>query len=175
MDIHSHTLPGQAGKSTMKNEHLQHIILKRMDEQEGNTSCLGGSSQDGRYCDRCCPQQSLLWLVTWVVPSNSQHQDCYIFCRGSQPKPSFATITGMGDSPTYNHLLTGMILQAWFWVLDFCQFSTPTHKSTDMKLGFWDSVRKWVCEILGAPCSSLFEAIYGKGLPRNVHSTFSWE
>ena len=142
MNIHSHTLPGRAGKSTMKNEKLQHIILKRMDEQEGNTSCLGGSSQDGRYCDRCCPQQSLLWLVTWVVPSNSQHQDCYIFCRGAWTKPSFATITVMGDSPTNNHLLTGMILQAWLWVLDFCQFSTPTPRSTDMQLGFWHSVRK---------------------------------
>ena len=74
----------------------------------------------------------------------------------------------MGDNPTYNHLLTGMILQAWLWVLVFCQFSTPTHRSTDMQFGFWHSVRKWVSEILGA-CSSPFEAIYGKGLPRNVH------
>ena len=37
----------------------------------------------------------------WVVPppSNSQHQDCYIFSRGSQPKPSFATgILGGGTT-----------------------------------------------------------------------------
>ena len=34
--------------------------------------------------------------VTWVVPppSNSHHQDYYIFSRESQPKPSFATVTG---------------------------------------------------------------------------------
>ena len=33
-------------------------------------------------------------IITWVVPppSNSHHQDYYIFSRGSQPKPSFATI-----------------------------------------------------------------------------------
>ena len=32
-------------------------------------------------------------------PSNSHHQDYYIFSRGSQPKPSFATVTGRGDNP----------------------------------------------------------------------------
>ncbi len=33
----------------------------------------------------------------------SHHQDYYIFSRGSQPKPSFATVTGRGDNPTYHH------------------------------------------------------------------------
>ena len=34
-----------------------------------------------------------LMAIFWVVPppSNSHHQDYYIFSRGSQPKPSFAT------------------------------------------------------------------------------------
>ncbi len=31
----------------------------------------------------------------------SHHQDCYVFSRGSRPKPSFATVTGRGDNPTY--------------------------------------------------------------------------
>ncbi len=35
---------------------------------------------------------------------SSHHQDYYIFSRGSQPKPSFATVTGRGDNPTYNSL-----------------------------------------------------------------------
>ena len=41
--------------------------------------------------------------IFWVVPppSNSHHQDNYIFSRGSQPKPSFATVTGRGDNPRY--------------------------------------------------------------------------
>ncbi len=39
--------------------------------------------------------------ICWVVPppSNSHHQDYYIFSRGSQPKPSFATgILGGGTT-----------------------------------------------------------------------------
>ena len=42
------------------------------------------------------------WCIDWVVPppSNSQHQDCYIFSRGSQPKPSFATGILGGVVPT---------------------------------------------------------------------------
>ena len=31
----------------------------------------------------------------------SHHQDCYVFSRESQPKPSFATVTGRGDNPNY--------------------------------------------------------------------------
>ena len=48
--------------------------------------------------------------ISWVVPppSNSHHQDCYVFSRGSQPKPSFATgILGGGSSnPSYVTLRT---------------------------------------------------------------------
>ena len=35
---------------------------------------------------------------------SSHHQDYYIFSRGSQPKPSFATVAGRGDNPTYTSL-----------------------------------------------------------------------
>ena len=45
--------------------------------------------------------------MTWVVPlpSNSHHQGCYVFSRGSHPKPSFATATtGRGDNPNYDQL-----------------------------------------------------------------------
>ncbi len=47
------------------------------------------------------PLEHLLHIA-WVVPlpSNSHHQDCYVFSRGSY-KPSFATATGRGDNPTY--------------------------------------------------------------------------
>ena len=118
---------------------------KIMDEQEGNTSCLGGSSQDGRF------------RVILVVPN----RPFYGLYLGLSPFPVIVTTIivtffvgepelnlhlplslGWGDNPTYNHLLAGRILQAWLWVLDFCQFSTPTHKSTHMQLGFWHSVRK---------------------------------
>ena len=39
--------------------------------------------------------------IYWVWPphSNSDHQDYYIFSRGSQPKPSFPTVTGRGPYP----------------------------------------------------------------------------
>ena len=38
--------------------------------------------------------------IPWVVPlpSNSHHQDYSILSRGSQPKPSFAIVTGRGDT-----------------------------------------------------------------------------
>ena len=41
--------------------------------------------------------------MVWVfpLPSNSHHQDFQIFSTGSQPKPSFASITGKGDNPKY--------------------------------------------------------------------------
>ena len=45
--------------------------------------------------------QSRCSRIIWVVPppSNSHHQDYYIFSRGSQPKPSFATgILGGGTT-----------------------------------------------------------------------------
>ena len=40
--------------------------------------------------------------IPWVVPppSNSHHQDYYIFSRDPY-KPSFATVTGRGDNPKF--------------------------------------------------------------------------
>ena len=48
-----------------------------------------------------CEDGENLYEILWVVPlpSNIYHQDYYIFSRGSQPKPSFATVTGRGDNP----------------------------------------------------------------------------
>ena len=45
--------------------------------------------------------------IVWVVPppSNSHHQDYSIFSRASQPKPSFATVTGRGDNPRHSHFI----------------------------------------------------------------------
>ena len=37
------------------------------------------------------------------------HQDVYIFSKGSQAKPLFSTITGKGDNPNDNWLLTTSI------------------------------------------------------------------
>ena len=42
-------------------------------------------------------------IIPWVVPppSNSHHQDYYIFSRDPY-KPSFATVTGRGDNPNHS-------------------------------------------------------------------------
>ena len=45
------------------------------------------------------PRQTGKPFQQWTI-SNSHHQDYYIFSRDSY-KPSFATVTGRGDSPTY--------------------------------------------------------------------------
>ena len=49
----------------------------------------------------------MIWVVP--LPSNSDHQDYYIFSRESQPKPSFATITGKGDNPRYDSKIIGFM------------------------------------------------------------------
>ena len=53
-------------------------------------------------------QWSLIFMncMAWVVPlpSNSHHQDSYIFSRESRTKPSFATVTGRGDNSMYGCL-----------------------------------------------------------------------
>ena len=54
---------------------------------------------------------SLKLAICWVVPlpSNSHHQDYYIFSRGSQPKPSFATVTGRrGTTQAICHIFRNM-------------------------------------------------------------------
>ena len=49
---------------------------------------------------------SLYIYITWVVPlpSNSHHQDWYVFRIGDPYKPSFATGTVRGDTPIYNYI-----------------------------------------------------------------------
>ena len=58
------------------------------------------------YCLLFVVCLSFLITIPWVVPlpSNSHHQDHYIFTRESQPKPSFATVIGRGDNPNYSSL-----------------------------------------------------------------------
>ena len=41
----------------------------------------------------------ILWM--WPPPSNSHHQDYYIFSIGDPYKPSLATVTGRGPHPSY--------------------------------------------------------------------------
>ncbi len=57
---------------------------------------------------RCCWYHGYHYNISWVVPppSNSHHQDYYIFSRESQPKPSFATVTGWRVDPINTNLLT---------------------------------------------------------------------
>ena len=45
-------------------------------------------------------------LYFGLSPSNSQHQDYDISSRGSRTKPSFATVTGRGDNPSYSRKQT---------------------------------------------------------------------
>ena len=94
---HEHTLSYSA-RASWKLHHEKRRFTTYHFEKSGWTGgkhelprrTIPGRTVQG---DRCCPQQSLLWLITWVVPlpSNSHHQDCDIFCRGSRTKPSFAT------------------------------------------------------------------------------------
>ena len=46
------------------------------------------------------------WVIGWVGPlPSSHHQDDYnMFSLGFQPKPSFATISGKGGSPSYSRI-----------------------------------------------------------------------
>ncbi len=49
-----------------------------------------------------------VYIYFWVVPlpKNSHHQDYYIFSRGSQPKPSFATgILGGGTTQIIQYVI----------------------------------------------------------------------
>ena len=60
--------------------------------------------------------------IPWVVPppSNSHHQDYYIFSRDPY-KPSFATITGRGDNPTYPPTFLyswNMTAEIWYLTLN---------------------------------------------------------
>ncbi len=62
-----------------------------------------------------------------VAPQDSSdHQDCCMFNRGFQPKPSFATVTGMRPHPT--HTLLDPILLAF---PPKKGVSNPTHLRSD--------------------------------------------
>ncbi len=56
------------------------------------------------------------YTIVWVVPppSNSYHQDYYIFSRDPY-KPSFATVTGRWDNPNYSYIIMIIIdiLNVW--------------------------------------------------------------
>ena len=54
---------------------------------------------------------SILWV--WPPPSNSDHQDYYIFSRGFQPKPSFATGILRGQFLPTQNTWNGPIMRFW--------------------------------------------------------------
>ena len=67
--------------------------------------------------------------ISWVVPppSNSHHQDYYIFNRESQPKPSFATVAGRGDNPSHSYFFgMPLWLEKEFWVLNLAMCGVGT-------------------------------------------------
>ncbi len=55
-----------------------------------------------------CRSEAEITHISWIYPRapgcNRHHQDCYIFSREPQTKPSFATITGWGIDPTSIHV-----------------------------------------------------------------------
>ena len=62
--------------------------------------------------------------IDWVIPfpSNSHHQDYYMFSRGFEPNPSFATIAGKGcptqDIHPYQYfVVTGYFIGAMISML----------------------------------------------------------
>ena len=64
-------------------EGSMHVTLRSMLEVVGRL--LG--------VKKCTISTYKIFGIIWVVPlpSNSDHQDCFMFSRESQPKPSFAT------------------------------------------------------------------------------------
>ena len=63
---------------------------------------------------------------SWVVPppSNSDHQDYYIFSRGSQPKPSFPLLLGGGTTQGFSsrHICQPLAVHSWFTPVVFFSF-----------------------------------------------------
>ena len=57
----------------------------------------------------------MIWVVPLPSPAqdSSHHQDYSIFSRGSQPKPSFVTVTGRGDNPINDDHLGRCMWQTW--------------------------------------------------------------
>ncbi len=73
-----------------------HILFKFLSTHWLNNPFLVVWDEYSSVTKRCA--------IVWVVPppNNSHHQDYYVFSRRSQPKPSFATVTGRGDNPSHS-------------------------------------------------------------------------
>ena len=71
-----------------------------------------GMMENGKKTKRASKSLILYqkWVIIWVVPppSNSHHQDYHIFSRDPY-KPSFATVTGRGDNPSYNQVMEPIV------------------------------------------------------------------
>ena len=67
-------------------------------------------TQKNNVTKKNVPESTIHWVVP--LPSNSHHQDCYVFSRGSRTKPSFATVTGRGDNPNYTQTVAHQAHQA---------------------------------------------------------------
>ena len=78
--------------------------LKGMQRCVGFTFGFLFNPNEGRYTLGCPPAQD-----------SSHHQDYSVFSRGSQPKPSFATVTGRGDNPRYTFGNSAFLTFFW-WV-----------------------------------------------------------
>ena len=66
----------------------------------------GGTSGDRRFASSFRLFHKLVATLCYILgcppaQDSSHHKDYCIFSRGSQPKPSFATVTGRGDNPSY--------------------------------------------------------------------------
>ncbi len=64
-------------------------------------------------------------LQTLGSPVTSHRQDYYIFSKGSQPKPSFATLTGKGDNPEN------------IWIKHISNKNTMNQPKKKLKVNFW--------------------------------------
>ena len=88
-----------------------------------------------------CRTFYITWM--WPPPSNSDHQDYYIFL-GNPYKPSFTTVTGRGPHPIYNCLQTHCFLIAAIQPSNFRPWTI-----TSCVFAFRPSVG--VCAVFGAP------------------------
>ncbi len=90
-------------------------------------SCKGWLSYYGsimRYDLGCPPAQD-----------SSHHQDYYIFSRGSQPKPSFAT--GRGDNPRYDALESFFKILGPTWQCHSKFWCTPVYTRKGIHQVWW--------------------------------------
>ena len=99
----------------------------------------------------------------WVVPlsSNSDHQDCFMFSRGFQPKPSFATITGKFTQLVKFHVTNMYPLQRFPPKLDVrLQFhlwenSMSNNKENQQFNSQLFNTRKFACRLLSTSRGSV--------------------